>query len=70
MSAMTVNLGHRLDEFTLVDHHFQVPLDHAEPGVTHRPAAEAFAERLYERVCTEFWAYRPDETCTAIPSFA
>jgi pimeloyl-ACP methyl ester carboxylesterase len=29
---MTVNLGHRLDEFTLVDHHFDVPLDHAEPG--------------------------------------
>jgi pimeloyl-ACP methyl ester carboxylesterase len=29
---VTVNLGHRVDEFALVDHHFQMPLDHSEPA--------------------------------------
>ena len=30
--------------------------------------AEAFAERLHQRVRTEFWAYAPDEALSAATS--
>ena len=30
--------------------------------------AEAFAERLHERVRREFWGYAPDETLSTPPS--